>query len=99
MGGSIGPYSGWLEGGLTFSGLHAFTVEEETFFEFQKPRFEMHADLTSVDFIVFETIPCSREISAILKLIPSRPNVKVMLSMACNSGSTINSGEKIADCV
>ena len=59
----------------------------------------MHADQTAVDFLAIETIPCSREVSAILKLLPTRPGVKAMLSMVCNSGSTLSSGEKIADVV
>ena len=97
--GSTGPYSAFLEGGFTFSGLHAFEVEEDQFYEYHRPRFEIHADQTEVDFLAIETIPCSREVSAILKLLPTRPGVKAMLSMVCNSGSTLSSGEKIADVV
>ena len=32
-------------------------------------------------------------------MLPTRPGVKAMMTMACNSESTLNSGESIIDCI
>jgi len=46
-----------------------------------------------------ETQNCKAEINVLLDLLPTRPNVKAFMTMACNSETTINSGESLLECI
>ena len=46
-----------------------------------------------------ETIPCMREVGALLSLLPTRPGARAWIALSCNSGSTLCSGESLSDCV
>ena len=82
-----------------YSGFYGKTTSIEEMAEVHKKSFQLYVDKTSVDLIAFETIPCREEVKAILSILPSRPNAKVYISLACNSGSTLHSGATVKDCV
>ena len=49
--------------------------------------------------LAMETQNCLSEINVLLNMLPTRPGARAMLTMACNSESTLNSGENIIDCI
>ena len=49
--------------------------------------------------VAIETQNCMSEINVLMNLLPTRPRVRAMFTMACNSETTINSGESLVDCI
>jgi homocysteine S-methyltransferase len=97
--GSIGPYGACLADGSEYTGAYKDTVSVQQLSEWHKKRFEIIVDWTNCDILAVETIPCISEVEAILSLLKTRPGSKAWISLSCNSGTTLNSGEKISDCV
>lgn len=56
-------------------------------------------DNKNVDIIAFETIPCLKEVKAILNLIKTRPGAKVWIAVSCKSATELNSGDSFAEFV
>jgi homocysteine S-methyltransferase len=67
--------------------------------EWHRPRFEALASHKETDVIAFETIPCLTEVSALISLLQTKPQVKAWLAVSCNAVDTLNSGELLEDFV
>lgn len=52
-----------------------------------------------VDIIAFETIPCLKEVRAILNVLKSKPGAKAWITVSCKNATLLNNGEKVKDFV
>lgn len=97
--GSIGPFGACLADGSEYTGGYAAMPSDELA-RWHRERFEL---LTSPgiasDFLAMETIPCRTEVQALCALLPTRPEATSFIALACSSGNTLNSGERVADAV
>lgn len=49
------------------------------------------------DVIAYETIPCLKEVKAILNVLKSKPGAKAWITVSCKNATTLNNGEKLKD--
>ena len=49
------------------------------------------------DVLAYETIPCLKEVKAILNVLKSKPGAKAWITVACKNATTLNNGEKLKD--
>ena len=103
---SMGPYGGCLADGSEYTGWYGLAdagaagVSSDDLAAFHRPRVEVLAATPGTDALAFETIPCQREAVAIAKLLAEEfPTVPAWISLSCRDGSTLVSGEGLADTV
>ena len=94
---SIGPYGACLADGSEYNG-HYKKLPVTDLVQWHQRRFDLLCD-AKPDVLAFETIPCRNEIAALCSLLHQRPSARAWLSIACNSGTTLNSGELVADAI
>jgi len=96
--GSFGPYAAYLPNASEFVGLYKTTDKEIEEYHYENIEIIKKIEL---DIILFETIPCLRELKILLKLI-SNLKKEIWLSFTCNEnimfrdGSSIDEGVKLA---
>ena len=61
--------------------------------EWHRNRFEVICDKTNADIIAIESIPCLTEVRAILRLLHTRPDARVWITMTLENGAYTKSGE------
>jgi homocysteine S-methyltransferase len=96
--GSIGPYGACLADGSEYTGAYAATMSVDELRAWHAPRFEILIE-AGADILACETIPCRSEVAALCALLGTRPAARAWVSLACSSGSTLTSGELVADVV
>ena len=96
---SSGPYGACCADGSEYTGAYGATMSIGELTEWHRARFDVLASCPGVDVLAIETIPCAVEVQALLSLLKERPDAKAWISLACNSDSTLNSGEELADVV
>ncbi|RWS30487.1 homocysteine S-methyltransferase-like protein [Leptotrombidium deliense] len=93
---SIGPYGAYLANGSEYRGDYGKTVDE--LISFHRERLECLMK-SNVDLFACETIPCSEEAKAFIKLLSEYPDSNAWITFTCKDESHISSGELFERCV
>ncbi|KAG1655862.1 hypothetical protein FOA52_012512 [Chlamydomonas sp. UWO 241] len=94
---SCGAYGASLADGSEYSGAYADMVTEEQLMAFHKARLDPVRGHPAVDMIAFETIPCLKEVRAIVRLLDIEDyGVPAMVSLQCRDSATTARGEDVA---
>ncbi len=98
---SLGAYGASLADGSEYSGYCSLDIPHlKDFHRAKLDNFTTSAAILQADYMAFETIPCLHEVKAIASLVAEYPkHIDSWLSMACRSGSALNSGAEIEDAV
>lgn len=88
---SCGPYGAYLADGSEYRGDYQVGVEEIR--KFHQERFDVFS-ASEADLILFETLPCLKEVEAIRELA-SHSSKPLWLSFFCQNGKELASGESI----
>jgi homocysteine S-methyltransferase len=92
---SVGCYGATLHDGSEYRGGYGLTVEQ--LIDFHRPRLEVLAK-SGADLLACETIPCSIEAEALVRLLPEF-DVPAWISFSCKDERRVCHGEKLADCL
>lgn len=72
----------------------------ETLADFHRARLRVLADCGGFDVVAFETIPCITEVRAICAVLGADfPELRAWISLSCKDGSSLVSGEPLAEAV
>lgn len=94
---SCGPYGTVLADGSEYNGNYAESVTEEELIAFHRRRLQVIAHDPTLDILAFETIPCAKEVAAIVRLLDSESFGKpAWLSMSCSDDTHTSHGEDYA---
>lgn len=89
---SLGAYGAALADGSEYCGHYKATIQELK--DFHRERLEILAP-EGGDLLLFETIPCLDEISAITEVVPDFPGFEVAVSLSCEKAPRLRSGEPL----
>lgn len=92
---SVGPYGAYLADGSEYRGRYGISVEELR--EFHHIRMEILKD-AGADMFLIETVPSFRE-AVICSDIAEELDFDYWVSFSCMSGTRINEGDPVRDCV
>ena len=92
---SVGPYGAYLADGSEYRGRYAITDSELS--HFHRRRLEVLRD-AGADMYLIETIPSRRE-AVIVADLAEEMGLPYWVSYSCMSGTKINEGDLIRDCV
>lgn len=92
---SIGPYGAYLADGSEYRGRYAITDDELR--DFHRRRMEILKD-AGADMFLIETIPAYRE-ALVCADLAEELGLPYWISFSCMSGTRINEGDLIKDCV
>ena len=92
---SVGPYGAYLADGSEYRGRYAITDSELS--HFHRRRLEVLRD-AGADLYLIETIPSRRE-AVIVADLAEEMGLPYWVSYSCMSGTKINEGDLIRDCV
>jgi homocysteine S-methyltransferase len=95
---SVGPYGAFLTGGQEYKGDYAKTMTEEDLMNWHRKRFALLAN-SNADILACETIPCSLEARALVRLAQEFPSTKIWLSFSCKDDVSISDGELLSDTI
>ena len=90
---SIGPYGAHEASTDEQNGKYGEELGEDFLMEWHRNRFEVLCDKTDADIIAIESIPCLTEVRAILRLLSTRPDARVWITMTVENGAYTKSGE------
>ncbi len=94
--GSVGPYGAYLADGSEYRG--DYHLSERELIEFHRPRLAALV-AAGADILACETLPCSHEAHALLRLLEEFPEISAWFSFtACDDRHIVN-GERLADVV
>ncbi len=93
---SVGPYGAYLANGSEYNGK--YDLNEEQLIAFHAKRLQLLVE-AQPDILACETIPCLIEAKALVKLLHHFSNISCWISFSAKSGTQINSGESIEECV
>jgi len=93
---SIGPYGAYLADGSEYTGKYGLSVNE--LMDFHRKRLE-RIEEAEPDLIAFETIPCLSAIEAICHLLSDKKSLQAWVSLSCQSGDALVSGESLKEVV
>ncbi|CAM9961742.1 unnamed protein product, partial [Discosporangium mesarthrocarpum] len=91
---SLGSYGASLADGSEYRGNYSLSVDELR---------EWHRDRVAVlsragaDLLMFETIPCVKEVRAVLELLKDFSSVRAIISVSLKDGEHLRSGEPLLD--
>ena len=89
---SLGAYGAALADGSEYRGDYKASLQELK--DFHRQRLDVLAP-EGGDLLLFETIPCLKEIRAITEIISDYPGFEVAVSMSCEKAPTLRSGEPL----
>ncbi|GAB4257490.1 MAG: homocysteine S-methyltransferase [Saprospiraceae bacterium] len=89
---SLGAYGAALADGSEYRGDYKASLQELK--DFHRQRLDVLAP-EGGDILLFETIPCLKEIRAITEIISDNPGFEVAVSMSCEKAPTLRSGEPL----
>jgi len=92
---SVGPYGAYLADGSEYRGRYGITDEELR--SFHRRRMEILKD-AGADMFLIETIPSFRE-AAVCADLAEELGLDYWISFSCMSGTKINEGDPIRECV
>lgn len=93
--GSVGPFGAFLHDGSEYTGIYCDKYSEQALIDWHRPRIEALIE-GGVDILALETLPCTKEALALLRLLKEYPSTKAWISFSikvCTSFS--NSFTKI----
>jgi homocysteine S-methyltransferase len=94
---SCGAYGACMADGSEYSGAYADTMTEEQLMAFHKSRLDPVKGHPAIDVIAFETIPCLKEVRAIVRLLDTESyGVPAWVSVQCRDGTSTARGEDVA---
>ncbi|KAF6215599.1 hypothetical protein GE061_010355 [Apolygus lucorum] len=94
--GSVGSINALRADGSEYSGEFCSGISRETYISKHRSRLQALVD-GGVDFITFETLPCSEEALALIDLLREFPGIKGWISFFGRNTTEISNGEKFAD--
>lgn len=86
---SVGPYGAALADGSEYSGDYGLSTEE--LYAFHRARWRLLAE-SEADLLGCETIPSSREVEALLRLLRETPRRWAWISCSCRDGRHLSDG-------
>ena len=88
---SAGPYGAWLADGSEYRG--DYSVEQDALVEFHRQRL---AGFVGADVVAFETVPCAREVAAIVEACDALPpGLGAWVSLSCRDDAHTADGAPI----
>ncbi|CAH2267340.1 jg27523 [Pararge aegeria aegeria] len=94
--GSVGPYGAYLHDGSEYTGEYADKTQEETMYEWHKPRIDTLVS-SGVDLLAIETIPCKKEAMVLTNMLKKYPSVKAWISFSCKDDVSLAHGENFQE--
>ncbi|CAB0017499.1 unnamed protein product [Nesidiocoris tenuis] len=94
--GAIGSLNALRGDGSEYSGEFCNTYSDQEYLDMHRPRVKALVD-SGVDFLCFETLPCSKEALFLIGLLEEFPNVKAWISFFGRNTKEISNGEIFAD--
>lgn len=92
---SVGPYGAYLADGSEYRGR--YTITDDELRDFHRRRMEILRDV-GADMFLIETIPSFRE-AVVCADLAEELGLPYWISFSCMSGTKINEGDLIRDCV
>jgi homocysteine S-methyltransferase len=93
---SIGCFGAYLHDGSEYCGDYGLSVEQ--LMDWHRPRLQVLAD-SGADLLACETIPCSAEGEALLRLLNEKPGTQAWVSFSCRDERHLCHGELFADAI
>ncbi|GLV42397.1 uncharacterized protein CBL_03134 [Carabus blaptoides fortunei] len=94
--GSVGPYGASLHDGSEYNGSYIHNVSSDEMKQWHKPRIQALVR-AGVDLLAFETMPASKEVEILIKILKKYPTMKAWVSFSCKDGMHTNFGENFQD--
>lgn len=95
---TIGPYAIYLHDSSEYNGHYLDKLSIEDLKDYHRQHVAVYEN-TSIDFILFETIPGLKETEAIISLIKEFPTRNFMASFCCKDGLHLSNGDKFRDAI
>ena len=92
--GSFGPFGTFLADGSEYTGV--YNTKDETIKEFHLENLKIINKL-DIDILLYETIPCLREISILNNLLKLSEK-EVWISMTCNNAMKLRDNSSLKKC-
>uniref|UniRef100_A0A8B9R818 Zgc:172121 n=1 Tax=Astyanax mexicanus TaxID=7994 RepID=A0A8B9R818_ASTMX len=80
--GSVGPYGAFLNDGSEYTGNYQSQMSVEELKDWHRPQVRCLV-AAEADLIALETIPCLKEVEALVGLLREFPNTKAWMSFSC----------------
>ncbi|CAA9997980.1 unnamed protein product [Nesidiocoris tenuis] len=87
--GAIGSLNALRGDGSEYSGEFCNTYSDQEYLDMHRPRVKALVE-SGVDFLCFETLPCSKEALALIGLLEEFPNVKAWISFFRQGKGSVN---------
>ncbi|KAG9277726.1 homocysteine S-methyltransferase YbgG [Astyanax mexicanus] len=96
--GSVGPYGAFLNDGSEYTGNYQSQMSVEELKDWHRPQVRCLV-AAEADLIALETIPCLKEVEALVGLLREFPNTKAWMSFSCKDTQCISGGNKFSQAV
>lgn len=96
--GSVGPYGAFLNDGSEYTGNYQSRMSVEELKNWHRPQIRCLV-AARADLIAMETIPCLKEVEALVELLREFPNTKAWMSLSCKDTQCISGGDKFFQAV
>lgn len=97
--GACGPYGSAARQSLEYDGSYGKEVSQKFLEEQHSIKISEFLKNKDVDVIAYETIPCLKEVRAILNVLKSKPGAKAYICVSCKNATQLNNGDSFKEFV